>query len=349
MATIDSLAPELLHEILEHVPLYSDLLSASLICRRWREPAQRALFQTVSFSSNGSEVRRRKTRLWLDSPARPRYRTQSLDFGWIRTQSSLLSEVLEATPNLESLEFGPVEGVGLDWCPPLGVQVANNLKKLKLEYPADSPTNATYRPLELSHLRSLDLHVCGNDDGVFPLNLLKAIFHPASDTLTFICLHTPLEESITNLLVDVFAAAPFQHVRHLVLDGWDNVTSTWCRILKSFPSLLTLELADDIGFNYIPEDVVTAAGESVPPTLENLIFSDGCGGFNSGALETLLDTIRLPNLTSLRRLAFPMISKDWLANVVGFALLDECEERSISLLCRYGYLTRDMMEGAPRQ
>ncbi|KAL8291310.1 hypothetical protein RQP46_002288 [Phenoliferia psychrophenolica] len=342
MATIDSLAPELLVEILD-LPRYSDILSASLICRRWREPAQRALFQTGSFSSNG-DVRTRKARFWLDSPARPRYRTKSLDFGWIGTQSNLLSEVLEATPNLESLAFGPVEGVGRCWCPPLGVQLANNLKRLILQYPAYSPPSTIYTPLVLPHLQSLDVYLGGYENDLFPLSLLKVLFQPVANTLTFLCLRNPLEESIINLLADVFAAAPFQNVRHLVLDGWDPVGTPWCRLLKSYPSLLTLELAKENNCDYVPEAVVTAVGASVPPTLENLIFGDDYGGISSAALKALLDTIRLPNLAGLRRLAFPGMwePKEELANVEGLALLEECGERSITVLSGNGYWTRSI-------
>ncbi|KAL8286896.1 hypothetical protein RQP46_003902 [Phenoliferia psychrophenolica] len=64
-------------------------------------------------------------------------------------------------------------------------------------------------------------------------------------------------------------------------------------------------------------------------------------------LEELVITIRLPNLSGLCRLEIPMVSKDALAGEAGLALLDECEERSISLLCRYGYLTRSMMGEEP--
>ncbi|KAL8277319.1 hypothetical protein RQP46_010272 [Phenoliferia psychrophenolica] len=64
----------------------------------------------------------------------------------------------------------------------------------------------------------------------------------------------------------------------------------------------------------------------------------------SKTIKELLRTIKLPNLQGLRRLELPKVSKDELAGNVGLALLEECEKRSISLLCRYGWLTRIMME-----
>ncbi|KAL8286975.1 hypothetical protein RQP46_003981 [Phenoliferia psychrophenolica] len=61
-------------------------------------------------------------------------------------------------------------------------------------------------------------------------------------------------------------------------------------------------------------------------------------------IEEITYTIKLPNLEGLRRIEIPTVLKDELAGETGLALLDECEERSISLLCRYGYLTRSMMD-----
>ncbi|KAL8277018.1 hypothetical protein RQP46_010552 [Phenoliferia psychrophenolica] len=141
-------------------------------------------------------------------------------------------------------------------------------------------------------------------------------------------------------LVESFADEPFPLVRHLVLidsQGFD----LWPTLIDSFSSLVTLEILDTLLQDTSKESVVTV-GASVVATLQNLIFVSA--GMDEQTMRELLRVIQLPNLAGLRRLEIPMVSKDELAGETGLALLDECEERSIVLRCRYGYLTRDIME-----
>ncbi|KAL8277033.1 hypothetical protein RQP46_010567 [Phenoliferia psychrophenolica] len=84
------------------------------------------------------------------------------------------------------------------------------------------------------------------------------------------------------------------------------------------------------------EASVGAVGASVVATLQNLVFTKI--EMDEDELAALLRLIKLPNLAGLRRLEIAAVSKDELAGETGLALLDECEERSISLLCRYGWL-----------
>lgn len=115
MATIDSLAPELLDEIFGHLSVdYLDLLSwsyllhASLVCRSWRDPAQRALFWTVVL--HGED----QGEAWLKSPARLRYQTKKLgmrSFG----RKALPKAILEACPDLWSLSLGDSIDGGCGW------------------------------------------------------------------------------------------------------------------------------------------------------------------------------------------------------------------------------------------
>ncbi|KAL8281420.1 hypothetical protein RQP46_006104 [Phenoliferia psychrophenolica] len=89
MATIQSLANETLAHIMDMLKgpprdwddtitprgRYAALLAAALVCSRWRDPAQRALFdQIVIFDS----VHIAQSRKLLKSPAWRRYRTRSL-------------------------------------------------------------------------------------------------------------------------------------------------------------------------------------------------------------------------------------------------------------------------------
>ncbi|KAL8277338.1 hypothetical protein RQP46_010291 [Phenoliferia psychrophenolica] len=110
-------------------------------------------------------------------------------------------------------------------------------------------------------------------------------------------------------------------------------------MFASLPFLATLELDEDYDF-----DAVAFIGISPLPKLQNLVLT-GTQASEDTFLE-LTQLIKLPNLKSLRRLELPMTLKDDFAVEAGLALLDECEKRSISLLCRYGYLSRDMMGDA---
>lgn len=73
--SFDFLPAELLDYLFDLVDSPSTLYASSLVCRRWRHPAQRALFQNAPelFS-----VSRRDAERWLESPARERYHIKRL-------------------------------------------------------------------------------------------------------------------------------------------------------------------------------------------------------------------------------------------------------------------------------
>ncbi|KAL8277006.1 hypothetical protein RQP46_010540 [Phenoliferia psychrophenolica] len=309
MATIDSLAPELLDEIFEHFPLgyrCLDHLRASLVCRRWREPAQRLLFQNVVLRT------KRMADAWLQSTGRARYRTRSLTMGQWENQAQLLSmEVLKACPDLRSLWLGDCEDGGYEWCSSAHVEES---------FPYDAG------PLTTRNLRHLSLYA---DLGI---NSNEAVFSPIRHSLVYLSLEA-LDAYSAPALIKCFADKPFPLVRHLLLNeplGFE----LWPKLITSFPSLVTLEILYSHPTNL--NETLVAVGASVVATLQNLIFT---GIWMSGdTIAELLHLIKLPNLAGLRRLEIPAVSKDELAGATGLALLDECEERSISLRCRYGYL-----------
>ncbi|KAL8277332.1 hypothetical protein RQP46_010285 [Phenoliferia psychrophenolica] len=224
MATVDSLAAELLSDIMGHLEvdilgdaLHGDLCNAALVCRKWREPAQRAMFRTV---------------------------------------------VLERG---DQLNIRP-------------------LKKL-----------------------SDDIALARLDDG-----------------------------NLGAHLANYFAIEQFPLVRHLILDCVSEY-DFWPVLIRSFPALVTLEIADQAYFEqYTSRMSVVAVGASALPTLQNLIFDSRW--MDEYALLDLNRIIKFPNLEGLRRIEMVMVSKEELAGATGLALLDECKERSISLLCRYGWL-----------
>lgn len=100
MATIQTLAPELLDQIFEQVPsntAHRDLPSSALVCRDWRDPAQHALFSSVELTSS------RQANAWLQSAARPRYRTKHLGLGFSLGMKLGLT-VIKSCPFLSSFE-----------------------------------------------------------------------------------------------------------------------------------------------------------------------------------------------------------------------------------------------------
>ncbi|KAL8280074.1 hypothetical protein RQP46_007655 [Phenoliferia psychrophenolica] len=216
-------------------------------------------------------------------------------------------------------------------------------------YPERFPPDSA--PLVLPNLRHLEVYVDGgeNDDGGddeddedewLSLATIEAIFTPFRQSLLSLRLVDLQSDTIAKRLVKVLAGAePFSHVRHLAFQvpGYDAFRVV-CDIISAFPSLVTLELELFVGI-YTPGQqvaVVAELGDTAPSTLQNLIFNSA--GMDEDVIMEILDTIKCPNLEGLRRLEVPAVSKDGLKGEAGLALLDECEKRSISLLCRYGYL-----------
>ncbi|KAL8277019.1 hypothetical protein RQP46_010553 [Phenoliferia psychrophenolica] len=198
------------------------------------------------------------------------------------------------------------------------------LSSLDLIYPVYFPNDPG--PLTARNLRHLDLLLAPYEDS------FEAIFSPSRQSLLSIC-----PGSLRNIgpaIVEYFAEMPFPLVRHLALDCSQGI-EFWPKLILSFQSLATLEIYQ-AQIQDTAKEAVAAVGASVVATLQNLIFTSI--KMDEAIIAELLRLIKLPNLAGLRRLEIPMVSKDELAGETGLALVDKCEERSISLLCRYGWL-----------
>ncbi|KAL8277346.1 hypothetical protein RQP46_010299 [Phenoliferia psychrophenolica] len=197
-------------------------------------------------------------------------------------------------------------------------------------------------PLVFPNLRHLEVElngVLGMMPGAFSRRTLKAIFSPFCKSLVSLRLNGLIIDTTATRLVKVLSAAPFVYVRHLSLEGLGIPSLILRDLLSTFPSLITLEFAEPgAGEDYIAGELISSTGDGAPATLQNLIFNIGLCPVDEEAITELLRVIKLPNLKGLRSIEIPIVSKDELASEPGLALLDECEERSISLLCRYGYL-----------
>lgn len=104
MATIDSLPNETLSHIMtmlkeptilswdnvstQEVGHYDALRAAALVCRRWRDPAQRALHESVSIPGLAFHA---MGHLFVESLARQRYQTRELHIGTLDSTDAWLS------------------------------------------------------------------------------------------------------------------------------------------------------------------------------------------------------------------------------------------------------------------
>lgn len=110
MATIHSIPTETLAAIFGWLEPWEQesLTIFALVCRDWRDPAQRVLFSAVSFTYSPIA----QARLWLTSPARNRYRTSSLTL-LNRIESQLAESIISACPALLSFTVLHPEGYSL--------------------------------------------------------------------------------------------------------------------------------------------------------------------------------------------------------------------------------------------
>ena len=122
MATIHDLPLELLGDIIQLVEPPGALVKIALVCRDWRDPAQRALFGTITLGERERERRGKadeRARSWLASEARSRFRTTSLGIGPYLSSKVAMS-VAAASPALLSLRITDSWQGGHSYCKAVG-------------------------------------------------------------------------------------------------------------------------------------------------------------------------------------------------------------------------------------
>ena len=99
---IYTLPPELVFRIMElaHEDPPSTLLSAALVCRRWRDPAPRELFGHVVINLL---VHSLKNQAWIGSPVRERFAIRSLSLTARTGDGQEAEEILSLCGGLQSL------------------------------------------------------------------------------------------------------------------------------------------------------------------------------------------------------------------------------------------------------
>ena len=123
MATIHDLPLELLGDILELLDRPYQKFRAALVCRRWRDPAQRALFGYGSLDDDIST--------WLSSSARARYRVHTLTIEGT-FEELFFARISSACPALRWLNLGNRADGGYALCDRVGDSL---LGQLEIGYP----------------------------------------------------------------------------------------------------------------------------------------------------------------------------------------------------------------------
>ncbi|KAL8290647.1 hypothetical protein RQP46_002905 [Phenoliferia psychrophenolica] len=342
-ATIASLPAELIAEVFTHFQhglYFTDLCKFALVCRSWRDLAQQALYSVLYLS-----LVEPRTRAWLESPARTRYHCKTLNL--TQYDSIMASEVREALRGVRSLDFMWQDDDGYEWL--CGLQTTS-LTSLRIASPEKFPTTAS-PPLQLS-LRHLDLCIIDDYFGTktrLRPNQISTIFSSSRETLLTLRLNSLGTKINAKNLIDYFTKETFENLHTLIFLENGSTIKLWPKFFALFPSLATFEISD------FDEKSIAAVAASATAGLSSLTFGHEIESymknwnftpFDAPLLVELLHILRLPNLAGLRRLTFRTSRQAEFETEEGLAVLDECKKRSITLLCRSGYLTRDMVRGS---
>ncbi|KAL8289983.1 hypothetical protein RQP46_002922 [Phenoliferia psychrophenolica] len=253
MVTIDSLANETLYDIMEmlkptDLPLwdsgeelpsgsYDSLRAAALVCSRWRDPAQRALFNNILIGSNDS-LRHHN---FIASPARPRYRARSLEvMGRSLTKSGWL-DVARATQGLEKLSIQPSSDcdseVFSDPC-------FAGLKTLRLSCPETFQGPVDAAAILAMRLESLSLWLYEAND-VPPTSpaFIASLFAASSASLLTLHLKIYDNQSETSIIPSFHLVAA--SLRTLILESAYDVLEGHLDLLSACTSLEHLALQWD--------------------------------------------------------------------------------------------------------
>ncbi|KAL8280054.1 hypothetical protein RQP46_007635 [Phenoliferia psychrophenolica] len=282
-----SLAPELLCDILERVSR-ADLRQAALVCRHWREPAQRTLFTTVVLRLPP------QADAWLECPARLRYRVRRLEMFNLRRAVQLPMLLLNACPNLTSLTLESLADGGRECCES---PLVEGLHSLSMWDSVSFPTTGRH-PLTIRNLRHLFIFIKNTNPHV-----LKTIFLHFQETLVSLSIDGLEIASATSLLELLATTARlewFRNLRQLTI------------IISSFSTIDTLTVSRTDGL--VPW--ITAVGAGAHPAIQNLRFYDPEMFDNDAAINEIARIITLPNCKGLSRIELASVPKDRTRNMM---------------------------------
>ncbi|KAL8289981.1 hypothetical protein RQP46_002920 [Phenoliferia psychrophenolica] len=215
--------------------IYNDLLAAALVCSRWRDPAQRALFDSV-FLDRSRILRDQK---FLTSPARPRFRTRSLKVKGCATSRWL--DVARATRGLEDLTIR--ESIVLRWDCLCDASFAG-VKHLTLLRPEDFKDAAGLNPSLTMRLETLALWLY--EGQAFPPAspaFIAALFAASSASLQTLHLKIFDRKPESSIIPTLHLVAV--NLRTLILESTHDVLEGHLDLLSTCTSLEHLELRWD--------------------------------------------------------------------------------------------------------
>lgn len=240
----DSLPPELLDNVFEEVDSPSSLFSSALVCHRWRDPAQRALFQNVTLLKSQDALR------WLASPLREHYRPKHLH----GSDRIMLEDIIPECEGVRSLKLS-VTGLGsaFEWLalPALSgaliSPLSHPLERLLTSPPTPEVTtmsiidagrlssNLTPTLLPHFHLSHLSLAL----DPLLTSAFLSFLLSPSVSTLSSLHLTNYTDLPFLPTLLPTFAPC----LTHLSLSGSPTSTVAYTDLVALFPALETLALS----------------------------------------------------------------------------------------------------------
>ncbi|KAL8276193.1 hypothetical protein RQP46_011405 [Phenoliferia psychrophenolica] len=361
MATIDSLANEILAKIMDMLKgpsapgweeatarlwrpspgHYDALRAAALVCSRWRDPAQRALFDDVHLPWHGTPLRIQRLR---DSPARARFRTRSMSAqqSCAGLEKLVIRETLDDQYGVEQQDRWDSTGWEVFAHPCFA-----GLTHLSIEYPGDfiDPGVIPLPPLQF-RLSYLALSLCPgeynyNIQGVWHA-LVAALFNASQDTMDTLHLRFGDADGETPVLPVFSVVAP--NLLSINLESRNHdVFAGNTSIFAACTSLQRLALHD---YHEKPKRPtcplhLKAILDALPsvPTLKNLSLDAKL----SETLEPLVPLLDHPALSLLDRLNIKVVGGDLeeeeeeqeLSESAVLSVQQVCESRGIELTVKY--------------
>ncbi|KAL8280548.1 hypothetical protein RQP46_007196 [Phenoliferia psychrophenolica] len=300
----------------------SDLLSAALVCSRWREAGQRALCRHVDFDGTR---RRLEPARWLASEARSRFRVKTMRINHL--QAEMVMEILgQCGSDMGELSIMDCEGLdfGVLYMPCFAT-----IKRLRLIYPETIGEPVGPMPPLIFRPSHLELNV-GTTNGDLPSpGLLHALFTSARNTLVSLdlCFDTEADQDVADAMSSAFALiAP--RLRQLTLAGSPPAID-FVAHLSSCKRLESLKIET---FTHSPGDWIPcldAIGRRVPASLRVLTVS---GYPFRDVTRKVIHTLAQTGFRQIKELRYPSFRPEYLADVD--LLRSECGRLGIKLAFR---------------
>ncbi|KAL8290472.1 hypothetical protein RQP46_002730 [Phenoliferia psychrophenolica] len=282
-----------------HQARYDALRASSLVCTRWRDPAQRTLFDDVMIPN----VLKRRSAAFLASQARSRHPTRSL-WGYVDRPVKGI-DIWSVAKGCRGLRWVSLQGeeIGNSWGK-LASPCFADVKHLIINSSSHSSNNQPRSALSM-RLLSLELHWYGDGDNNTSTSMIHSLLKSSKETLHTLHVHLLNEATERDLSAVVPLVA--SRLRTLVIAArWkdQHPISMDFTTLSSLEDIPLLRLpSHHEGISEVRLGGILDAIPSLPPTLLRLSI-----GINSRTrLDKFLPLLHHPALSGLQRLDFQFI------------------------------------------